>query len=112
MEDYSPGMIVRELSRISFDLARGAEVLNEAELKLAQAEDEADTTLQRAYLEATGTDKERTAKSRLAASEARFKADLAKVEVNRIKLKIKTLENAQMATQTISRIVMSEMRVV
>lgn len=112
MESYSPGEIVRELARISSELQRGAEVLNEAEVRLAELEQQADTTLQRAYIDATGTDKERTAKSRLQSSEARFKADLAKVEVNRIKLKIKTLENAQMATQTISRIVMSEMRIV
>lgn len=91
-------------------MSKGGQALYDAEVRLAHLEDTADLTLQRSYIAATGTDKERTAKSRVAAAEARLEADLGKAEVNRIKLKIKTLENAQMATQTISRLVEAEMR--
>lgn len=91
-------------------MAKGASALYDAEVKLADAENTADLVLQRSYMGATGTDKERTAKSRLEAAEARLEADLAKAEVNRIKVKMKMLESAQMATQTISRLVESEMR--
>jgi hypothetical protein len=62
-------------------------------------------------MEAQGTVADRTAISRLKASEARLAADLAKAEYNRIKLKLKQLELAQMSTQTIARQIETELKV-
>lgn len=110
--EYSSMEVVRELKRIQSESAKGVQALYEAEVALAEAELEAEKTLQMAYIRASGTQGDRTAVSRLEASEARFQVDLRKAELNRIKTKLKQLELAQMATQTIGRQIELEARLV
>jgi regulator of protease activity HflC (stomatin/prohibitin superfamily) len=101
--EISSSQVITELMRIRQEMGKGAEALYQAEVKLAEAENEAELTLQRGYIKATGTNTDRVAISRLEAADARFQADLRKAEVNRIKTKLKHLELAQMSFQSIGR---------
>jgi alkyl sulfatase BDS1-like metallo-beta-lactamase superfamily hydrolase len=103
MEDFTPSQVIQELNRIRVEAAKGADALYQAEVKLAKAEETYEVTLQRTFINSEGTVADRTAISRLTASKARFEADLAKAEHNRIKTKLKQLELAQMSVQTISK---------
>jgi len=109
--DITPTQIVAELYRIQTEAAKGVGALYDAECKLADCEYDYDRTLQLAFMESQGTVADRTAISRLKAAEARLAADLAKAEYNRIKLKLKQLELAQMSTQTIARQLETELKV-
>ena len=111
MGNTTPNSIIQELTRIQAEAAKGGGVLYDAEVKLADAEAVFEKTLQLAFMDAQGTVADRTAVSRLKASDARLAADLAKAEHNRVKLKLKQLELAQMSTQTIARMVETELKV-
>jgi len=109
--DFTPTQIIAELHRIQTEASKGVQALYDAECRLADAENVYERELQLAFIQAQGTVADRTAVSRLKAADARLKADLAKAEWNRVKLKMKQLELAQMSTQTIARQVETELRV-
>jgi uncharacterized membrane protein YccC len=111
MESFTPSQVIQELQRIQSEASKGVQALYDAECRLADAENAFERELQLAFMNAQGTVADRTAVSRLQAAEMRLKADLAKAEYNRIKLKMKQLELAQMSTQTIARQIETEMRV-
>lgn len=106
----TPLGIVAELHRIRTEVARGIAVLYDAECKLADAENAYERELQLAFINAQGTVADRTAISRLQASEKRLQADLAKAEWNRVKAKLKALETAQMGIQTSARLMETELK--
>ena len=95
--------MIAELHRIQTEASKGADALFKAEERLSEAEYVYEITLQKAFIASEGTVADRTAISRLQASEARLAADVAKAEHNRIKTKLKQLELAQMSTQTIAK---------
>jgi hypothetical protein len=103
MVDFTPTQVIAELHRIQTEAAKGADALFKAEERLAHCEYVFEITLQKAFIASEGTVADRTAISRLQASEARLEADIAKAEHNRIKTKLKQLELAQMSTQTIAK---------
>ena len=103
VESFTPSQVIQELRRIQMEASKGSQALYEAEVAFAEAESEYEIVLQRAFIASEGTVADRTAVSRLQAAEARLRADLRKAEVNRIKQKLKSLELAQMSTQTIAR---------
>ncbi len=112
MSNYTPSQIIQELQQIQNDAAIGVRALYEAEVKLAHAENAYEREVNLAFLNTEAKlATERTAISKLKASDKRLEADLAKAEYNRIKLKLKQLELAQMSTQTIARQVETEMKV-
>jgi hypothetical protein len=102
--------IVQELHRIRAEVQKGIGVLYDTECKLADAENAYERELQLAFINAQGTVADRTAISRLQASEKRLAADLAKAEWNRVKAKLKALETAQMGIQTSARLMETEMK--
>jgi len=106
----TPLGIVAELHRIRTEVARGIAVLYDAECKLADAENAYERELQLSFINAQGTVADRTAISRLQASEKRLQADLAKAEWNRVKAKLKALETAQMGIQTSARLMETELK--
>lgn len=79
---------------------KGTNALFDAEKALVEAEYKLDTIEQKAFIKSQGTVADRTALSRLEASEARLERDLRKAELNRIKTKIKAIETALMALGT------------
>jgi hypothetical protein len=106
----TPLMVVGELSHIRAEVQKGIQVLYDTECKLADAENAYERELQLAFINAQGTVADRTAVSRLQASEKRLAADLAKAEYNRVKTKLKALEMAQMSIQTQARLMETELK--
>lgn len=106
----TPTGIIQELHRIRAEVQKGISVLYDCECKLADAENAYERELQLAFINAQGTVADRTAISRLQASEKRLQADLAKAEHNRVKAKLKALETAQMGIQTSARLMETELK--
>jgi len=103
-----PHEVVAELKRLTEEIRKGSSALYDAEVALAEAEHELDSVEQKEFLTAEGTVAERTAQSRLKSAQERLSRDLRRAEVNRIKMKVKGLESALMATQTMARIMEME----
>jgi hypothetical protein len=106
----TPLTVIAELSHIRAEVQKGISVLYDCECKLADAENAYERELQVAFINAQGTVADRTAISRLQASEKRLAADLAKAEWNRVKAKLKALETAQMGIQTSARLMETELK--
>ena len=106
----TPLGIVAELHRIRAEVQKGISVLYDCECKLADAENAYERELQLSFINAQGTVADRTAISRLQASEKRLAADLARAEWNRVKAKLKALETAQMGIQTSARLMETELK--
>lgn len=102
--------ISREISLIRAEVQKGIALLYDSECKLADKEASYEKTLQLAFINAQGTVADRTAVSRLQASDARLEADLAKAEWNRVRTKLKALETAQMGLQTQARLLEAELK--
>ena len=104
-ELVTPLDIINELARIRAESEKGIGYLAEAEQKLVTAELAADKAEALALLQAEGTVVDRQAIAKLQSAAEREVAALAKVEVNRVRLKLKHLSEAQMAVQTSARLV-------
>lgn len=100
-----PADVIRELGVIREQAEKGIQVLADAETKLVGLVLEAERVEAIAYLNAIGTVPEREARATLASLEHREAAELAKVEVNRVKTKLKQLSEAQMSIQTSARMI-------
>jgi hypothetical protein len=101
----TPDQIIQELMRIRNESERGIGILSEAENKLLELELIAEKAEARALLAAEGTVVDRQAVAKLESAEERFEAGLAKIEVNRVKTKLKHLTESMMAVQTSARMV-------
>jgi hypothetical protein len=101
--------IVEELSNLTATSRRGVEALYEAEISLARSEADLDQKEANAFISASGSVAERQAKAKLECSELRFERDLAKAQVNRIRMKLRTIESEIMAQATMSKILQAEM---
>ena len=99
----SPGQIVEELQRIAKEMEKGANALYDAEVKLADAEAVLDKAVSLSFLNSSGTVADRQAVSKLQAIDEKLKADLARAEFNRIKMKMKVLADTATMTAVISR---------
>jgi hypothetical protein len=106
----NPTDIQRQLADLIAENQKGATALFEAERLLAEAEYELDLTEQKAFIRAEGTVRDREALSRLEAAEKRLQRDLRRAELNRIRIKIKSIETALMALATQAKLIQSELR--
>lgn len=97
-----------ELRRLTEEIRKGSSALYDGEVKLAHCENALDLVEQKAFIGAEGTVADRTALAKLESAQSRLERDLARAEVNRIKVKVKGLESALMATQTMSRLLEME----
>ena len=88
--------------------ARGPEAHEQAELAAERAEDEYESKYDRAFLDADGNIEERKAQARLVTRELRETAYVARAAHNRVKLKIKQLDNSLMAHMAVLKSVMAE----
>ena len=102
--------IVQELYELTQENRKGIEVYAEAMDVLARAEHTLDTTEARAFIGADGSVAERQAKAKLEAAEARLARDLAKAEVDRVRMKLRMIESAIMAQATAAKIMQAEMK--
>jgi hypothetical protein len=102
--------IVQELAELTAMNRKGVEALYEAEIGLARAEADLDKEEASAFISASGSVAERQAHAKLACSDLRFERDLAKASVNRIRMKLRTIESEIMAQATMSKILQAEMK--
>lgn len=101
-----PADVIRELATLRATSEKGIGLLADAEEKLVRLELEADKQESLVFLEADGkTVAERQAIAKIKTEEARLAAELARIEVNRIKLKLRHLSEAMNATQTAGKMI-------
>lgn len=106
----TPSQVIEEIARLTQENSRGADALYQAEVKLAEAEHDLDLIEQKAFIKTEGTVADRTALARLEAADARLQRDLRRAELNRIKVKIKTIETSLMAMGTQVKLMQAEMK--
>lgn len=105
MELLTPDMIVAELVSVRAEAQKGVVALMDAETKLAEKVREYDTIRAHALLNAKGTVVDREALATLAAEQAKFDMDIARAELNRVKMKLRLLQDAQTNIQSQARMV-------
>lgn len=101
----TPDSIIAELVSIRAEAQKGVTAQYDAEVKLAKATLEVDRVESLSYLGHPGTAGEKSAQAKLSSLEAREDEMLAKAEYNRVKTKLRLLEQAQMSVQTQARLV-------
>lgn len=100
-----PADVIRELALLRERAETGTAYLAEVEQKYVMLQLEADRVESLAFLEAEGSVADRNHIARLKSLEPRQAAELAKVEVNRVKLKLKQMTEAQMNVQSQARMI-------
>jgi N-acetylglutamate synthase/N-acetylornithine aminotransferase len=100
----------QELQRLIGLSEKGSSAIYDAEVKLAEAENLLDLTENKAFIKSSGSVAERTALAKLESADSRLARDIAKAELNRVRVKIKSLEQAIMATQTLVKLTEIEAR--
>ena len=106
----TPQRIVEEISELTRENSRGVGAVFDAERKLAEAEYDLDLIEQKAFLASEGSVAERTSRARLEAADHRLKRDLAKAELNRVRLKLKAIDSSLMALATQAKLLGVESR--
>jgi hypothetical protein len=104
----TPDDVRQEISRNLSEGKRGPDANYDAELKAERAEAAYEAALDTALLAATGTVDERKAQSRLAAQTEQDAAFIARAEHNRVKLKIRQLDNSTVALQSVLKSIQNE----
>jgi len=99
----TPGQVIAELNRLIGESSKGIQALYEAEVNVAHLDQKYERDLALGLLNAEGTIPERTALSKLHASDSKLALDIAKAELNRIKAKLRAIDSAQVATSVIGR---------
>jgi len=107
----TPGDVIKELSAIRERSEKGLGLLESLERDLVKSELEADRIEAQAILDGSGTVVDRQALAKLASLEAREKAALYRVQVNRAKAQLRHLSESMGAVQTSSRMIELEWRV-
>lgn len=106
----NPDEISKQLTELVSENYRGVNAVFECERKLAEAEYELDTAEQTAFLASEGNVAERNAVAKLDSAQKRLERDLAKAEFNRVKLKLRAVESAMMASATQAKLLAVETR--
>jgi hypothetical protein len=105
-----PSQIAKDLLELTQTNKRGVEALYEAEIDLARAESDLDKAEAGAFVSGTGSVAERQALAKLACSELRFERDVAKAKVNRVRMKMRSIESELMAIATAAKVMQAEMK--
>lgn len=101
----TPDDIITELRRINTSSAEGIKLLADAELKAINLQLELETQEAKSLLGSDGNIPERQAIAKLKTQEKRLEAEIAKAEVQRIKTKLRHLQDQQSNLQTQARMV-------
>jgi len=104
-EIVTPDQIIQMLAEIRTEAEKGIEAQYHAEVDLAKKQAEADRVESTTYLRIDGLVSDRQALAKLESAEAREAVDLARAKLNRIKLKLNQINQAQSALQTQARMV-------
>lgn len=103
MLQENPDSVIQSLRQIMAESAKGVDALYQAEVRVAEAEIAYDTEYQKKFIEAGGTVADRTAVAKLQTAQLRFEVDLARAELNRVKIKMKQLSDAGTLTAVIAK---------
>lgn len=103
MEIVSPDQVIAKLNELIQTGEKGINALYDAEFKVADRDLAYEKAYQSAFLEAEGTVADRTAVARLKTAEIKFELDMAKVELSRVKAKIKQISDAGTLTAVIAK---------
>lgn len=103
MEIVSPDQVIAKLNELIQTGEKGINALYDAEIKVADRDLVYEKAYQSAFLEAQGTVADRTAIARLKTADLQFELDMAKVELNRVKAKIKQISDAGTLTAVIAK---------
>jgi len=106
----TPKEVIKELEKIRNQSEQGVALLAEAEIKYLELASAADRVEATELVSAQGTIVDRQAVAKLKAMDVRFEADLAKVELSRIKAKIRHLSESQMAVMAAGKLIQMEWR--
>ena len=106
----TPKEVIKDLEKIRNQSEQGIALLAEAEVKYLELASAADRVEATELLSAQGTIVDRQAVAKLKAMDVRFEADLAKVELSRIKAKIRHLSESQMAVMAAGKLIQMEWR--
>lgn len=101
----TPDLVIQELQEIRRQSEKGVQLLADAEAKMLRLELEAEAIESRVLLDADGTVVDRQARAKLASLEAREAAGIARVEVQRIKTKLRHLSESMMAVMSAAKMV-------
>ena len=101
----TPDDVIRELDKLRQQSEAGIDLLSELEQQLVHAELEADRQRAYAFIEAKGTVGDRESLALLQSADAREKAQLLRVQVNRTKQHVRHLGEALGGVQTSARMV-------
>ena len=102
--------IQRQIAELIAENSKGSTALFDAEKLLAEAEYELDTIEAKAFISAEGSVADRQAIARLKSAQVRLERDLRKAELNRIKVKVKSIETALMALATQAKLMQADLR--
>lgn len=105
-----PSEVIQALQELTATNRKGVDALHEAEVVLAEAEHRFDTATAKSFLTSGGTVGERNAQATLDAGSAKLERDLAKAQVNRIRMKMRVIESEIMAQATMAKLLQAEMR--
>ncbi len=103
MEIVSPDQVIAKLNELIQTGEKGINALYDAEFKVADRDLVYEKAYQSAFLEAQGTVADRTAVARLKTADLKFELDMAKVELSRVKAKIKQVSDAGTLTAVIAK---------
>jgi hypothetical protein len=104
----TPDDVRQEIIRNITEGKRGPDAHEEAELEAERSEAAYEAALDTALLAATGTVDERKARARLAAQAEQDTAFIARARHNKIKLKIRQLDNSTVALQSVLKSIQNE----
>lgn len=111
MQSTTPQAVIAELQNLIQENQRGNSALYDAEIELADAESELDRVETKTFLSKEGTVADRNSLARYETNDLRLLRDLKKAERDRIKQKIRAIEHALTATQTIAKLLDLESRI-
>jgi hypothetical protein len=103
LEIVSPDQVIAKLNELIQTGEKGINALYDAEFKVADRDLVYEKAYQGAFLEAQGTVADRTAVARLKTADLKFELDMAKVELSRVKAKIKQVSDAGTLTAVIAK---------
>ena len=104
MEIVTPAQVITELNRLQILSEKGVQALYEAELAVAEAENAYEKAFAKAILKHEGgTAQVKEALAKLDTADERFAFQLAKVERDRVKNKLKQVSEACVSVSVISR---------
>lgn len=104
MEIQTPQQVINELNRLQALSEKGVEALYQAEVKLVEAENAYEVAYAKAILKHEGgTAQTKEALAKLDTADVKFVAQLARVERDRVKSKLKQISEASVACSVIGR---------